>query len=407
MKITKSVVDREKYPHDVDDPKKTPRYVVWDDVIKGFGVRVYPSGRKTFTFRYEMNGRQRWMGLGDYGPMTVQQARLRAEKARVAVHDGRDPAEQRRLQRQAATTVADLAVNYIEEKMAASRAPAETRKIKSSTVKGYQQILDTHILPAFGKWQPAAVTEDDVERFHAKMHSTPYQANRCLHVMAALMKLAIRRGLRSGNPCADIKRNKEPERKRYLSAVELADLGDAIRKLEGHGVSQAAAAALRLLAFSGCRVNEILRLQWDDIDEERNVVHVRDAKGGPRTFPFTAPVADVLASLPRDSEWVIQGKRPGSHMGYLSRPWRRACEAAGIKGARLHDLRHSVGAWSASSGDSLLVVGALLGHRQAASTERYAHLADDAVHAAAERTASGIAAAMEGKGGDVIELRRK
>lgn len=154
-------------------------------------------------------------------------------------------------------------------------------------------------------------------------------------------------------------------------------------------------------------MGEILSLRWTDIDPERGFINLRDAKGGARSFPLTAPFIEVLESLPRNGgEWVIPGQRPDSHMKDLAKPWQHVRKAARVGSARLHDLRHSVGAWSASSGDSLLIVGALLGHRQAASTQRYAHLSDHPVRAAAERTAAGIAAALNGDSADVVELRR-
>ena len=408
MGLTKRVCDCTKYPH---DPKTERRHVVWDDTVKGFGVRVYPSGRKTFVFRYKLNGRQRWIQLGDYGPMTVQAARKRAMEARVAVNDGNDPAEQRRRRRAQEVTFAEVAAAFIDDKQ---------RKLKPNTVRSYRQILDTHLLPMFGSLRPSAITEEDVQRFHDRMADTPYQANRALHVLGAVMNLAERRGICPGpNPCRNVERYRESARKGYLSAAEFADLGDALCRLETDGaqlesesarvctISTPAAAALRLLALTGCRVSEILSLQWSDVDEERGLVHLRDAKAGGRSFPLTAPVRDVLASLPRESDWVIPGQRPGEHLTDLAKPWRRACEVAGIDNARLHDLRHSVGAWSASSGDSLLIVGALLGHRSAQSTERYAHLSDNPIRAAAERVASGIAAAMDGKRADVVPMKER
>lgn len=407
MKLTKAACDRARYPY---DPETERRHILWDSECLGFGLRVYPSGRKVFVFRYKLAGRQRWMQIGDFGPMTVQQARKRAMKARVAVNDDDDPAEKRRQQRQRGVTVGDLADEYIAEK---------ERKLKPNTVRSYRQIVNAHIKPVFGKLRPAAVTEDDVRRLHDNLSDTPYQANRVLHVLGAIMDVAERRGLCVSNPCRHIERYREKARTRYLSAAELARLGDALRALETEGValksekkrvckiSAEAAAALRLLALTGCRVNEILRLQWGDIDRDRGFVHLREAKAGARSLPLTAPVADVLASMSRESEWIIPGRKEGEPMTDLSRPWRRACEAAGIEDARIHDLRHSVGAWSASSGDSLLVVGAILGHRQAASTERYAHLSQDPVRAAAERVASGIDAAMKGNKGDVVAMKRR
>ncbi len=411
MKLTKTACERAEYPF---DPTTERRFVLWDNAVRGFGLRVYPSNRKTFVFRCEVAGRQRWMQLGDFGPMTVQQARQRARRARVEADDGEDPVEARRQRRRQASTLGELARDFMAE-IAAARKP--------KTARTYQQLLDAHILPRFGKFRPAAITEDDVAAFHRTMKGTPYAANRALWLLSKLMRIAEKRGLRrpGTNPSEDVKRYRETARKRYLSSEELVKIGDAISRLESEGVELAsvggrvttvsthAAAALRLLLFTGCRVNEVLQLRWEDIDFEHALVRLADTKTGERHMPLTAPALAVFDTIPRvpGNPWVVVGQNAGNHLTDLALPWRRVLEVAGLSGIRLHDLRHTVGAWAASSGLSLLLVGKLLGHRQAASTERYAHLAADPVREAAERVAAGIAAAMEGRQADVVTLDRR
>lgn len=196
-----------------------------------------------------------------------------------------------------------------------------------------------------------------------------------------------------------------------MSTAELASIGEALRLLEADGVpleslkgrvatiSQHAAGAIRLLMFTGCRVSVLLKLRWEDLDMERGIAKLPDAKRGPRAMYLSAPGLEVVFSLPRSPghDWVIEAQQTGHRMTTLRRPWERVCAVAKLSGVRLHDLRHSLEAITASGGDSLLIVGALLGHRRAASTERYAHLSADPVRAAAERVGAAIESPLEGR----------
>lgn len=395
MRLTKTVADAAQYPEDQDDAPE----ILWDDDVAGFGLRVYPSGKKSFVFDYRMAGRKRRLTLGQYGSMTMQQARKRARKAKVQVADGIDPREERRRRRERAKLLRDLAAEYMDEVKA---------KRKESTVRSYQQLLDTHILPEFGKLQPAAITEDDVRRFHRARKGTPYAANRALWLLGKLLDIAEKRGVRDPgtNPADAVKRYPEKARKRHLSSDELKRLGEALQELEeSKSVSVHAAAAIRLLLFTGARVNEILTLRWEHIDLQSKTATLPDSKTGEKRFPLTAPVLEVLDNLPRTkgNPWVVEGQRKKSHLTDLRRPWQRLRTKAEIEDVRLHDLRHTVGAWGASSGLSLLLVGEILGHKQAASTERYAHLQDDPVREAAERVSGAIKGALSGQSAEVVD----
>ncbi|HVS15504.1 MAG TPA: site-specific integrase [Thermoanaerobaculia bacterium] len=390
-KLTRAVVDAATYPY---DPRSNRRHVVWDGELKGYGLRVYPSGVKRWVYRYVLHGRQRWYVIGRYPGMTPEEARKRAKKASVAVDDGNDPATERRKARQRSMTVAELADEWM--------ADHEPPTVKATTAGSYRSILKVHVKPVLGRLPVAAVTEEDVKRLHGKLK--PYIGNRVLWVVRDLMKLAERRGLRPRNsdPTEDVKRAKERARKRFLTPSELGKVGVALRELEAEGrIPKLEAAALRLLMLTGCRLREVLGLRWQNIDRERGLVHLDDAKAGERSFPLTAPVLEVLGKLDRDDDLVFpHPRKPGRPIHDLRYWWVPTVERAGIEWARLHDLRHSVGAWSASSGDSMLLVGAILGHKSAGSTARYAHLGDDPVREAAERVAAGIAAALDGEAGD-------
>ncbi len=403
MKLTKRACDAAEYP----DGAGSKRHVVWDGELKGFGLRVYPSGAKSFVYSYRANGRKRLRTLGPFGPMTVQQARKRAAEARVEVADGKDPVQEARKRREATKTVRSHVEQYIND-----------QPLKASTEKAYRRLLEKHIGPRVGHLAPSAVTVDDVRRLMKAMEDIPYQSNRALFLLGAV----LRRAKVADNPVDDVKPREEARRERYLSPEELSRLGDALRRLEGDGVliddrtrriPWQAAACLRLLLFTGARSGEILNLRWEHVDLDRRVATIPDHKSKtttrnapPRRIILPEPAVEILEGIPRaeGDPWVLPGRKPGTHFFSLHRSWRWVRIAANLEDVRIHDLRHSHASWAASSGLSLLIVGQLLGHSSPSATQRYAHLWKDTLTQAAESVSGGIKAAMEGKSGDVVEF---
>ncbi len=189
----------------------------------------------------------------------------------------------------------------------------------------------------------------------------------------------------------------------------MATLGETLTVASREGESPVIIAAIRLLILTGARKGEILGLKWDEVDFERGCLRLADSKTGARAIPLGAPALELLASLPRieDNPHALPGDKEGGHLVGLQKAWERLRKRAGLEDVRLHDLRHSFASVAVAGGDSLYLVGKVLGHRKSATTERYAHLADDPLRAVADRTASTIAAAMNGTGGEVVELPRK
>jgi len=393
MKLTKRVVDAAKCP---DGDAKIN---VWDGQIPGLALRVYASGRKSYVMKLAIRGRQKWVTLGEHGevvydaatdstlPLTPTNARKIAAHWRALARAGIDPTERQQRQRDGQATINELADAFLESIATAKKA----------TQKAYRE---QHVRETFGRMRPDAITVDDVRRWHRSMSETPSMANRALDRLSALLNEAEYKGLiERGIRRREVRRFPEKPRERFLSASELARVGAALEALAGAhgGISLDAADAIRLLLFTGCRVGEVLGLRWRDIDLERRVANLADAKAGPRPVLLPVAAVEVLRGLKRrhpDSTWVVPGQKPGSRLTTLQRPWCRVAEAAKLDDVRLHDLRHTVGAWGASGGASLLVVGKLLGHRNAATTQLYAHLADDPVREASERIGAEIADAL-------------
>jgi integrase len=235
------------------------------------------------------------------------------------------------------------------------------------------------------------------------------QANSTLAMLSKLFGWAEKHGLRpdGSNPCRHVDKYREGRRERFLSQAELASLGDALREAEqDKRCSQWVIAAIRLLIFTGARRNEILTLRWEHVSGEHGCLMLPDSKTGRKAVHLSPPALDVLHTIPRleGNPYVICGEKPGRHLVNLEKPWRRIRKAAKLDDVRLHDLRHSFASVAASGGQSLVVIGKMLGHSQPATTARYAHLADDPVKAASDAVGRHIAAAMAGGSGEVVDL---
>jgi integrase len=374
--------------------------VLWDTEVKGFGVRVQRGGSKSYILHYRggigRGATLRKLTIGRHGsPWTAEMARAEAKRLLGMVEGGADPAADR-IARKEAPTVADLAERFLAEHADAKR--------KASTALEYRRLLDRIILPALGGRKVMDVTRHDTAKLHHGLRETPYQANRLLAVLSKMFNLAERWGLRpdGSNPCRLIEKFAERKRERMLSPAELARLGDA---LAAYGGSPYAVAAVKLLVFTGARLGEVLGLKWEWIDFERGEARLPDSKTGAKTLHLPPPALAVLAVLPRldGNPHVIAGAKDGASLVNLEKPWRAIRKAAGLDEVRLHDLRHAFASVAASSGMGLPIIGKMLGHTQAATTNRYAHLASDPVKAAAAAVAGKIAAAMAGESGEAAK----
>ena len=234
------------------------------------------------------------------------------------------------------------------------------------------------------------VERKDIAKLHFDLRDKPYQANRTLGVLSKMFSLAEIWGLRpdGSNPCRHVKRYKERKRERFLSPEETERLGEVLSEDESEMPS--AVAAFRLLLLTGCRLSEIQFLRWESVKDD--CIELRDAKTGGRVVPLGTEARAVLADLPREegNPWVIRGRLPGSHITDLQRLWRRIRARAGLGDVRIHDLRHSYASRALALGESLTMIGKLLGHTQVQTTARYAHLGRGSIQNAAARITGSI-----------------
>ena len=406
-KLTKRAVDAAA--------PKVARYCVWDADLKGFGLRVAPSGTKTYLVRY----RPRWGGskvpkrlvvLGRHGPLTPDEARARAKTLLGQVAAGKDPAKEHE-RAPAGITVASLATVFIEEHVRAKR--------KSGTATGYSANLNRFLLPKLGKKAAEAVTVAEIAQVHYALRHSPYQANRFLAITGSMYGFAAKNGLvpRGTNPTIGVERYRESSRERYLSSEELGRLGVTLRLGETSGLpwqrvtkpsnkhlaspeqrrtvlSHEVALAFRLLLFTGARLREILHLEWQHVDLERGLLLLPDSKTGRKTIVLSAVVLALLRDAARRGRFVVPGQAADRPRSDLKKPWVAIQRHAGLEGVRLHDLRHTFASIGAGASLGLPVVGKLLGHTQPATTARYAHLDADPLRRATDLIGAHLASAM-------------
>ena len=391
------------------------RDIVWDDKLKGFGVIVYPTGLKTYVAQYRKDGRSHRVVIGKHGRLTPDEARKEAKALLGDVEKGANPAFERRAKREAPTL----------DKVAEGFLAYAFAKKKIGTARGYDNALRLHILPQLGTKRLTKITHADIESLHASMSQRRPQANRTLAVLSAVWSWAARHRHvdAASNPTKGVEKYRESARERYLTKNELLRLSDALTAAETTGLPYSvdelnpkakhapkpenrrrkfdrhSVAAICLLTLTGARLREILDAKWEHVDLERGMIFLPDLKTGRKPIYLSAAAAAILSALPRidGNPYVIPGEKTGQPRADLKRPWDAICEAAGLDGVRLHDLRHSFASVGAGASLGLPIIGKLLGHSQPSTTQRYAHLDADPMRRAVETIGSTIAAAMAGK----------
>ena len=416
QKITKRAVDA------LHCPKGKDRVFLWDDALRGFGVAAFPSGKKVYVAQYRQGGRSRRMNVGQHGRLTPVEARSMAKKVLGAVEGGADPIEQRRGAR-GARTLKEVANEFLRVHVAPKKKPR--------THEEYQRLVTLHILPALGARKLVDIKKVDVSRLHAKMQDRPGAANRTVALISNIWNWAAARDevAQERNPVKGLERYPEQPSERYLTPDELGRLGDALRLAETTGipwevnaakptakhlpktnratvVDPYAVAAIRLLIFTGARLREILHAKWENVDRERGLLLLPDSKTGKKTIYLSDVALSLLRGLTpvQDRAYIVPGSARGkapakgrkdAPRADLKKPWAAISRAGGLGDVRIHDLRHTFAATGAGASLGLPMIGKLLGHSQPATTARYAHLAADPMHRAANLISDQISAAMD------------
>lgn len=374
MKLTKTIVE--------GAAPRAQRYRLNDSLVPGLTLLVLPSGQRTWYLRHRVDGRQRELRLGTPVELSPDQARALAREALARVREGGDPVEERR-QRREAPTIEALAARHLQGHASRKRSG-----------RNDEILWRRHLLPAFGRVKVAALSRERIREWHAA-HPKPATANRALEVLGVAMGLAEDWGWRpaGSNPVRGVKAHRESARRRYLSQDELTRLRAALQRWEEAGplaVRWRFAKLVRLLLLTGARLREVMCAEWRLVDWDRRVLVVPAERG--KTGAAEVRLSDRAVAVLREllgaaegSPWIIPGAdRRKALVGYR-KLWLALLADAGVEGLRVHDLRHSFASYALSGGQTLGVVGQLLGHRSTQTTSRYAHLVDDAARAAVDR----------------------
>jgi integrase len=363
-------------------------YFVWDSELSGFGVRVMPSGRRSYLVQYRAGGRSRRRTIGQHGALTADQARLEARKLLGDVARGGNPAEDRQRELRD-PTIGSLCDRFLNDYAA--------HHCKLTTRKGYQSYIETCIKPRLGSRKIGDIRRADVVAFHHDLRDRPYTANRAVAMLSKMFNLAEDWGLRreGSNPARRVQKFREEEKKRYLSDDEQVRLGQVLSNaLETGEETEYAVAAISLLLLTGCRLGEFLTLKWDYVTPHH--LELPDSKTGRRRIPRPREAYDIIMSLPRfaGNPYVILGESENGHLVNLQKPWLRIKQAAGIDNVRMHDLRHTYASVAVMSGIDPFLLKDIMGHRNLQTTLRYSHFADEAVQRAAGSVAGKLASAL-------------
>ena len=359
-------------------------YTVRDTKTSGLGVRVKPSGYRTWVYHGSASGSSRRHSLGPVSLKTVEDARRECLELQLSEQVG-EPSDK----------AVKVAVPKFRDFVEGEWKTARYDRLKPSGRKRIDSALRSQLLPKFGSLPLDRITRSRVNRwFDQYSRSAPGGANRVLNVLSTILNHAIVCGHIATNPARGVRWNPRRKMTRFLSREEIRRLHAVLDAcVAERPVHAPAADIIRLLLLTGCRRGEIENLQWREVGED--VLELMDSKTGPRTVFLSPKAKAIIERQPRlGSPWVfpspVNREKPRS-AGSLDRLWRMVRKQAGIEDVRLHDLRHSVASQAVLKGVPLPVVARLLGHSQVSMTLRYAHVAEKEVEAAAERVGRVIA----------------
>lgn len=365
-------------------PKLTKRFVEsimpqpgknvqhWDSELKGFGVLVLPSGRRTYFVQYvNANRVKKHLKIGVHGQINTEEARNLAKQHLGGIAKGEDPAAQKKENKEL-PLIKDLARDYLERHAGSKKQPKSFKEDK--------RMIEKIILPALGNQRVKEVSRRNIESLHLELRETSTQANRVLSVLSKMFTLAIEWGWRLDHPVKGIERYHEEKRDVWLREQELSRFWEAIERYP----IRPPALALKILIYTGARKNELLKATWDQFELEKGIwtkpSHSTKEKKH-HHIPLSEPTIMALKTLQKlnkdNSPYLFPGKTGDKPLEDIKRFWNRIRKEADIEDVHIHDLRHTYASHLVSSGLSLSIVGKLLGHTQASTTQRYAHLADE------------------------------
>ena len=409
MKLTKRAIDALK-----SNPRRD--LFLWDDEVRGFGLRMKPSGVISFIIQYRnSSGDSRRMTLGKYGVLTPEEARKMAKQTLAEAARGGDPAEKRAQQRDA-VTVRELCRDYLVSAESGLVLGKRNRPKKPSTLYIDRGRIERHILPLLGNRRVRDLTTPDIVRFmrdittgktaddvktgfrgRAIVEGGAGTASRTVGLLGGILSFAVSEGIIATNPVRGVKRPADNRREIRMTADQYRALAVALAAAESEGENPSAVSAIRLLTLTGCRRGEIERLKWDEVDLPDRCFRFSDTKEGRSIRPLGSDASRILAKLPKYGRYVLPGNAPDKPFVGLPKAWPRIVGKSNLRGLTPHGLRHAFASVAADLGFAEPTIAAMLGHRSHSITGRYLHHLDATLLAAADKVAGEIARMMAGR----------
>lgn len=415
-KLTKRMIENKQAPEKEE--------MIWCSTVKGFGVRFYPSGKKAFILKRRVGSgrlaKQRKMTLGTYPVMSLVVAQRKAIDAIAKMQSGQDIVQERveeqraaKEKRDAEMSVSDLIEQWLETDALRSRmrGPRFGTLRNPKDVKSNANQLKRHVRPLIGKVKLSELTKKDIKKMRddvargktairektgfrglARVTGGEGTATKVVRILGSVLSYGVREGLIAVNPASGIILPPSRKVERYLSRAEQTRLESVLRDMSAEPKYERGVAIIRLLMLTGCRKNEIETLEWKAVDFERNFVSFGKSKTGAKVIPFSQAALDIINNVPRfeSSIYVFPSYQIMDYYKGVPKVWNEVRRRAKIEDCRLHDLRHNFASVAASNGASLPMIGALLGHTQAQTTARYAHLTNHSLLELAEQVSATI-----------------
>lgn len=406
-KLTKALVEGVRIP----ERRET---FLWDSELRGFGVRVMPTGLKTFILQYRnAEGRGRRLSIGRYGVFTVEEARAEARILLGEVARGRDPMQMRQDTR-SAPTVADICDWYLAEAEAGHLLGRSRRPIKASSLRMDRSRIERHIKPLIGRRQVRSLRTPDIERLQADIAAGATAmvrtsgrgrttsgglgaASRSISTLHSLFEHAVRMGQIESNPARGVRRMASERRTRRLSSAEYIALGRAMRQAAKQGEDPVGLAAVRFLLLTGFRLNEAQKLEWSWVDTDSFAVRFPDTKSGAQNRPIGAPALNLIHAQPKvdGNPYVFTSHWCNDHYKQVPDVITRLCCIARLENVTAHVFRHSLASAAGDLGFSDITIAGLLGHGARGVTQGYIHI-DEGLRIAVEKVSKRIADLLDG-----------
>ena len=397
---------------------KPKDYVIWDDDLPGFGLRVFASGKRSYVIQYRAKGCSRRFTIGLHGIWTTETARREAKVQLGRITQGDNPAEERQSDRQA-ITVKELCERYIEDMHAGLIQGKRGQPKRPATIATDIGRINGHIIPILGRRRVRDLSKADVTKMmndiivgktravrktgnlrgKSVLRGGPGTASRSVGLLGGILTYANEAGIIEQNVAHGIRKPKDRIRDRRLSPEEYREIGNILKRSAAVPDLAPMTHIVRQIALTGCRRSEIIQLRWSDVDLLNSCLRLADSKEGASTRPVGLPVIEFLEAQRKisDDEHVFPGSRDGRAFGNFPRQWKKLFAATNLEGITAHVLRHSFASIANDLGLSEITIAALLGHANGSVTSKYVHTLDNTLVMAADTVSGYIQGLLDGK----------